>query len=195
MTKIEMARCYGHMDHSGVLNNIITDVEMHYNNMVVAITNIEKENSELKQTIAGLMDSVSKLEIMALDSIINLMKSYDSKSLNLKNLDTKKEHALRLQLRDTKEQFKQLEEAHRKLVKSHKTLQKSYTEKEVQWNNLSDALIRRNEEFDVIAQDRAKLADDYRGLQGKFSAVLQEEMQVNKILWEENRKLKGVHPV
>lgn len=161
-----------------------------FNEIIDSVNSLESA----KETIAGLMERVSKLELMAsscyvkyptnaevnraLDGTINLMKSFDNKSLNLKNLDTKKEHALRLQLRDTKEQFKQLEEAHRKLVKAHKTLQKSYTEKEAQWNNLSDALIRKNEEFDVIAQDRAKLADDYRELQGKFSAVLQENMKL-----------------
>lgn len=165
---------------------------------IIDLERIETDFNVLIQTVSGLMDRVSKLEIKT----ANLYEQGEGGlvqstafNLDLSNLDTKKEHALRLQLRDSKEQFKQLEEAHRKIVKAHKTLQKSYTEKEAQWNNLSDALIRRNEEFDVIAQDRAKLADDYRGLQGKFSAVLQEEMQVNKILWEENRKLKGVHPV
>lgn len=161
---------------------------------IVDLGRIETDFNVLIQTVSGLMDRVSKLEIKTANLYEQgkggLVQS-TAFNLDLSNLDKKKEHALRLQLRDTKEQFKQLEEAHRKLVKAHKALQKSYTEKKYQ----CDSLIRQNEEFDVIAQDRAKLADDYRELQGKFSAVLQEEMQANKILWEENRKLKGVHPV
>lgn len=93
----------------------------------------------LKQTIAGLMERVSKLEIKTANLYEpgkgGLVQS-TAFNLDLSNLDTKKEHALRLQLRDTKEQFKQLEEAHRKLVKAHKTLQKSYTEKEIQYKIL-----------------------------------------------------------
>ena len=165
---------------------------------IIDLGRIETDFNVLIQTVSGLMDRVSKLEIKTANLYEQgkggLVQS-TAFNLDLSNLDTKKEHALRLQLRDTKEQFKQLEEAHRKLVKAHKALQKSYTEKEAQWNNLSDALIRKNEDFDLIAEDRANFADEYRELQGKFSAVLQEEMQANKILWEENRKLKGVHPV
>lgn len=161
---------------------------------IIDLGRIETDFNVLIQTVSGLMDRVSKLEIKTANLYEQgkggLVQS-TAFNLDLSNLDTKKEHALRLQLRDTKEQFKQLEDAHRKLVKAHKTLQKSYSEKEKQWNNLSDALIRKNEDFDLIAEDRANFADKYRELQGKFSAVLQEEMRVNKILWEENRKLKG----
>lgn len=65
MLKIEMARCYGHMDHSGVLNNIITDVEMHYNNMVEVITKLEEKvnkKTELSIRIEDFYKQIAELK-------------------------------------------------------------------------------------------------------------------------------------
>src|SRR5574344_1050723 len=153
---------------------------------IMDLGRIETDFNALIQTVAELMDRVYKLEIKT----ANLYEQGKGGlvqgtafNLDLSNLDTKKEHALRLQLRDTKDQFKQLEEAHRRLVKAHKTLQKSYTEKEIKYKILRE----KNNELDAIYPDRAKLTYEY----GKLRAVIQEVMQENKMLWEENRKLKG----
>lgn len=136
------------------------DVFLQFGSKINEIIDSVNSLESAKETIAELMDRVYKLELMAsscyvkyptnaevnraLEGIINSMKSFDNKSLNLKNLDTKKEHALRLQLRDTKDQFKHLEEAHRKLVKAHKTLQKSYSELQKTHTTIKTRLINLN---------------------------------------------------
>ena len=48
MLKIQMARCYPHMDNSSVLNGIIIDVEKHYNKMVEAISKLEENVRKLE---------------------------------------------------------------------------------------------------------------------------------------------------
>ena len=59
MTKIEMARCYPHMDNSSILNGIITDVESHYNNMVEVISKLEGRITKVESC---LTDSVKNLD-------------------------------------------------------------------------------------------------------------------------------------
>lgn len=92
------------------------------------------EIDPIKETIAQLQDRVVKLEIerenkycgnSQLDEVhkkLNEQLSIANSNIDIANLDTKKEHALRLRLRDTKQQFKQLEEVHRKLKKDHAAL-------------------------------------------------------------------------
>ena len=62
MLKIQMARCYPHMDNSSVLNGIIIDVEKHYNKMVEVVTKIEKAITSLKVSAGGHITEISELK-------------------------------------------------------------------------------------------------------------------------------------
>ena len=163
MLKIQMTRCYPHIDNSSVLNGIITDVESHYNKMVEVVSKLECRITNVESC---LTDSVKNLDWVVKEKRLDddfgkemrkQREEYDQKLvLAIEDLDIPKQKELQEQIahhrriEDFYKQIAELKEENKKLREENDKLKQSQTHiSNEELNSRLDCLIAQMNRWDV----------------------------------------------